>query len=67
MTTLVWLLLALQAPAGPRPDFSGQWVVNAGASDFGLIPPPQCRGLKLAHREPELLLEETTPAGEAAG
>jgi hypothetical protein len=69
MTLIALLLVAAQvaATAGTKPDFSGQWVVNARESDFGLIPPPQCRGLKLSHREPELISEETGPAGEPCG
>jgi hypothetical protein len=70
MTTLiVMLLVAAQAAAsvGSKPDFSGQWVLNASESDFGLIPPPQCRGLKLSHREPEVIVEETGPGGEPCG
>ena len=67
--TVMMLFVAMQGAAPPanRPDYSGQWVINAGASDFGLIPPPQCRGLKLSHREPELLLEETHPDGRLCG
>ncbi|MGH9238894.1 MAG: hypothetical protein ACRD3G_12715 [Vicinamibacterales bacterium] len=68
MTLLVLVLLAAQAAgAAAKPDLSGQWVINAAESDFGLIPPPQCRGLKLTHREPELTSEETRPAGEPCG
>ena len=66
MTLIAMLLVPAQAGAsvGSKPDFSGQWVLNATESDFGLIPPPKCRGLKLSHREPELLIEETAPGGE---
>jgi hypothetical protein len=69
MTLIAMLLVAAQAAAsvGSKPDFSGQWVLNASESDFGLIPQPPCRGLKLAHREPELLVEETGPGGEPCG
>jgi len=70
MTALIaMLLVAAQAAAsvGSKPDFSGQWVLNASESDFGLIPPPQCRGLKLSHREPEVIVEETGPGGEPCG
>ena len=69
MTLIALLIVASQAAAsvGSKPDFSGQWVLNASESDFGLIPQPQCRGLKLSHREPELLLEETGPGGEPCG
>jgi hypothetical protein len=68
MSLLVLLLLAAQVTGGSsKPDLSGQWVINAAESDFGLIPPPQCRGLTLTHREPELTSEETRPAGEPCG
>jgi hypothetical protein len=69
MTLIAILLFVTQAAAnvGAKPDFSGQWVLNALESDFGLIPPPQCRGLKLAHREPEVIVEETGPGGEPCG
>ena len=69
MTLIALLLVAAQAaaPVGARPDFSGQWVLNAQESDFGLIPPPQCRGFKITHREPELVSEETAPGGEPCG
>ena len=68
MTLLALVLVAAQVAGGAsKPDFSGQWVVNAAESDFGLIPPPQCRGLKLTHREPELISEETRPGGEPCG
>lgn len=63
------LVVAVQAAAsvGTKPDFSGQWVLNASESDFGLIPQPKCRGLKLSHREPEVVVEETGPGGEPCG
>lgn len=69
MTLIALLIVAAQAAAGvaSKPDYSGLWVVNASESDFGLIPPPQCRGLKLTHREPELVAEETSPGGEPCG
>lgn len=69
MPLIALLLVAVQAAAsaGSKPDFSGQWVLNSSESDFGLIPQPQCRGLKLSHREPELLSEETGPRGEPCG
>ena len=50
MTLLVLVLLAAQAAgAASKPDLSGQWVINAAESDFGLIPPPRCRGLTLRY------------------
>ena len=65
MTTRVLLLtlcVALTHATGSaqqKPDFSGDWVLNAEKSVFGPIPPPQCVGLTIAHREPEFVIEET--------
>ena len=69
MRLIAMLLVAAQAAAGvgSKPDFSGQWTLNASESDFGPIPQPQCRGLKLSHREPEVVVEETRPGGEPCG
>src|SRR5688572_22542268 len=67
LSALVLVATQVAAAGGSKPDFSGQWVINAAESDFGLIPPPQCRGLKLSHREPELTSEETRPGGEPCG
>ena len=67
MNVLVLLVLLVQGAVPAKPDFSGQWVINAAESDFGLIPPPQCRALTLTHREPEFVVEETRPDGTRCG
>src|SRR5262245_16200994 len=67
LTPLLLVVAEAAASIGPKQNYSGQWVLNAAESDFGVIPQPQCRGLKLSHREPELLLEETGPGGEPCG
>jgi hypothetical protein len=68
MHALMMVLMFVQGPAAlPKPDFSGQWVLNAAESDFGIIPPPQCRALTLTHREPEVVSEETQPDGTGCG
>jgi hypothetical protein len=67
MNVLIILLSLVQGPVVAKPDFSGHWVINAAESDFGLIPPPQCRGLTLTHREPEFVVEETRPDGTRCG
>ena len=53
--------------AQQKPDFSGEWLLNAQKSDFGPIPPPQCVGLRLTHRDPEFVVEETGPGGTPCG
>ena len=67
MDVLLVLLMLVQGSLTAKPDFSGQWIINAAESDFGIIPPPQCRGLTLTHREPELVVEETRPDGTRCG
>jgi len=42
-------------------------VLNAEKSDFGPIPPPQCVGLKIAHKGPEFGIEETDARGATCG
>ena len=67
---LLTLCVALMQAAGSaqqKPDFSGDWVLNAEKSDFGPIPPPQCVGLTLVHREPEFVIEETDAKGAMCG
>jgi|KBSSwiS6_1023812.scaffolds.fasta_scaffold63517_1 hypothetical protein len=69
MTTRVLLLslcVALThatASAQQKPDLSGDWVLSAEKSDFGPIPPPQCVGLKIAHKGSEFAIEETDERG----
>ena len=60
-------LTQAMASAQQKPDFSGNWVLNAEKSDFGPIPPPQCVGLTIAHREPEFVIEETGAKSAACG
>ena len=73
MTTRVLLLalcVALTHATGnaqQKPDFSGDWALNAEKSDFGPIPPPQCVGLTIAHRDPEFVIEETGAKGAMCG
>ena len=64
MKALIYVLMLLPAAqASSKPDFSGQWAINAAESDFGVIPPPQCRRLTLGHREPEFVVEEARQDG----
>ena len=53
--------------AQQKPDFSGAWLLNPDKSEFGPIPPPQCVGLTISHREPELVIEETGANGAMCG
>jgi hypothetical protein len=47
------LPLLLQA-AGGKPDFSGEWKMDASKSDFGPMPTPEKVSEKIIHKDPSL-------------
>jgi hypothetical protein len=56
-TTGYWTLLAVLgcvAVAQAKPNFTGEWKVNVGKSDFGLMPPPTSMTQKITHNDPQL-------------
>ena len=40
--------------AAGQPDFSGEWKLNVGKSDFGAVPPPASQTMKIDHKDPVL-------------
>lgn len=72
MKSLRIALLAIAALAGfaqaaDKPNFSGEWKLNAAKSDFGPIPAPATYTRKVTHAEPSLTIEDTqtgTPLGD---
>jgi hypothetical protein len=59
--------LAGIAMAADKPNFSGDWKLNAAKSDFGPIPAPATYTRKVTHAEPSLIIEDTqtgTPLGD---
>jgi len=51
----VFAVLALAAlPALAKPNFSGDWKLNASKSTFGQMPAPDSMTVKIAHDEPKL-------------
>lgn len=54
MAALSALTLATspQALAAGKPDFSGEWKLNADKSDFGPVPAPSSQLHKIDHKEP---------------
>ncbi len=61
LTGTVLLLCAVLAQA--KPDFTGEWKMNAAKSDFGQMPPPSSYVQKITHKDPELKIAATM-AGE---
>jgi hypothetical protein len=52
-TLLAGLLLATALQAA-KPDFSGEWKLNAAKSDYGAMPAPEVLTRSVKHRDPLL-------------
>ena len=63
---LVFAGLATMAFAADKPNFSGDWKLNAAKSSFGPIPPPTSYTRKITHADPAITIEDTQ-TGSAAG
>ena len=59
------LLASLTALAQPsaKPDFSGEWKMNAARSDFGPVPAPSSMTRSITHAEPALTIVENQSGG----
>jgi hypothetical protein len=72
MKSLLKIVLVIAALAGiamaaGKPDFSGDWKLNAAKSSFGPIPPPATYTRKVTQADPSITIEDTqtgTPAGD---
>ena len=63
---LLIALLAGIAMAADKPDFSGDWKLNAAKSSFGPIPAPTTYTRKVTQSEESIIFEDTQ-TGTAAG
>jgi hypothetical protein len=57
------LVFGLAALGADKPNFSGEWKLNAGKSDFGPLPTPTSRTDKIDHKDPTLKVS-TTQVGQ---
>jgi hypothetical protein len=57
-TLFVIAAAANMAVAGDKPDFSGSWKMDADKSVFGPMPPPTSMTCKIAHKDPDLSIEQ---------
>lgn len=74
MSRRCWIVLCATAtllPAGlvkawEKPDFSGNWTLNAAKSDFGPMPGPDKMKRTIEHKDPSLKMTttQTGPQGE---
>ncbi len=58
------LLLLCAAISMATPNFTGEWKMNAGKSDFGQMPPPSNIVQKITHEEPKLKVSSTWTGDE---
>jgi hypothetical protein len=63
MKTIICALLAFAALVGTaaaadKPNFSGEWKMNAAKTSFGPLPPPTSIVRKVTHAEPSLVIVE---------
>jgi hypothetical protein len=56
---LAGTLCALLASAQDKPNFSGTWVLDIAASDFGQFPTPDSQVEVIEHHEPNIKLTRT--------
>jgi hypothetical protein len=63
---LIVAALAGMALAADKPNFSGDWKMNAAKSNFGAIPAPATYTRKVTHMEPSITIENTQ-TGTALG
>jgi len=71
MKTLITTMFVIAAAAGmavaaDKPDFSGDWKMDADKSAFGPIPAPTSMTRKIDHKDPELTVATSTagPQGD---
>jgi hypothetical protein len=58
--------LATTAPAADKPNFSGDWKLNAAKSTLGPMPAPTSYTRKVTHAEPSITIDDTQ-TGTAVG
>jgi hypothetical protein len=56
-------LCILTFAAGNKPDFSGEWKMNAAKSTFGPIPAPTSLTRRIVHADPSLTVTEEQKGG----
>lgn len=56
-------LAAVLLVAADRPDFSGEWKIDPGASRTAPIAPPKTQTLTIVHRDPEMSVAQRTATG----
>jgi hypothetical protein len=55
--------LASLGMAADKPNFSGDWKLNAAKSNFGPVPAPTTYTRKVTHAEPSITIDDTQTGG----
>jgi hypothetical protein len=58
-TLFVMAIAANTAMAADKPDFSGDWKMDADKSNFGPMPPPTSLTRKIDHKDPAVSVNES--------
>jgi hypothetical protein len=62
-SALLIATLAALAPAADKPNFSGEWTLDASKSEFGPMPAPASMTRKIDHSDPGLTVTQATTGG----
>jgi hypothetical protein len=58
LLTLVLALALVGGQTSAKPNFAGEWKMNAAKSNFGVLPPPDSMTRSITHAEPALTIVE---------
>jgi hypothetical protein len=62
-TALFMAAMAALAPGADKPNFSGDWTLDANKSEFGPMPAPTSMTRKIEHSDPGLTVTQATTGG----
>jgi hypothetical protein len=64
---IAMLVVGLGTVMAARPNYTGEWKLNAEKSDFGMAPPISNRTDKIVHNEPSLQIVRTQTIAAGSG
>jgi hypothetical protein len=67
LALICFAVVASAATASKKPDFSGEWKMNAAKSNYGAVPAPASFVRSIQHVEPNLTIVEVQSGGGSDG
>ena len=66
LTLFLTLAAVAVVPAAAKPNFTGEWKIDAAKSDFGQMPAPAVFNRSIKHEDPNLVIDsvQAGPQGE---